>query len=121
MINTRQLIHFFDLHTSPQFWFLLKFGVSSKTRFVIREISDLIKVLPTIKKLNQNKQSFPFDISTAAYNRINFFLTEDIILYNNFLNQTVVLEDIIQRIKHETNFVNEICQYKNEMNYLFEN
>lgn len=118
MINNNQIIHFFDTHTSPQFWFLLKFGIGSEVKFAVKELSQLNEVSTGIRKLNQAERSFEFNLSTAAFNRIDHFLTEDVVLYNNFLNKTVLLDDIIRKIKYEKDFVRDISQYDKEINYL---
>jgi pentose-5-phosphate-3-epimerase len=79
----------------------------------------LAEVDPSILNLNQNYNHNYFEITEEAKLKIMHFLTEDIVMYNQFLNKTTTLDVIINAIKQEKDFIKDMTQYKKAINYLF--
>jgi hypothetical protein len=118
-INEDKLIPTFDIHTLPQFYFLLRLGLDKNIKFTFKSISSLAEVDPSILNLNQNYNHNYFEITEEAKLKIMHFLTEDIVMYNQFLNKTTTLDVIINAIKQEKDFIKDMTQYKKAINYLF--
>jgi hypothetical protein len=116
-INDDGLIPFFDNHTTPQFWKLLKLGKKYPVKFkilpleCINEVDDRITHSNKVSKVERK-------FTNKALERIRYFYTEDVVLYNQFLNKTVLIEEIIEKIKLEENFVNDMNKYKQMLTYL---
>ena len=116
-INNDLIIPNFDMHTSPQFWFLLSATRNYKVNFIIKPLSDIQFVDKSIKKLNPSTQHNMY-LSQSAIDKLTHFLTEDIVLYNQFMNITTSIDDIKQAIRCESSFVNNIKEYTNDLTYL---
>ena len=115
LLNVINTVPVFDTHTMPQFWFLLRFGIDSTLKFKIVELSSLANLTDT--KLNQSSD-VKLNISDQALSKIDYAMTDDIVLYNQFLNKTVTLPEIIDCISDETDYCNENKKYKNIFPYL---
>jgi len=110
---------FLDSHTTPQFWRLLTLGKKFPVKFNLQPLSTLSLIDQNVSRQNVSTWKPSIDISNEVMQRLNFVYTEDIVMYNNFLNKTVMLDEIIERIKLETNFVEDISRYKDCVNYLY--
>jgi hypothetical protein len=106
----------FDSHTVPQFWFMMKLSKNCNIEFKIEPMSMLKNVHPDIKQLNKNSVSI--QLTDAIRQRLVHFYTEDIVLCNQFLNSFCHIEDVINQIKLEKDFINDIQQYRRELTYL---
>ena len=115
--NPRNFLPMFDTHTMPQFWFLLRFGIDTKLRFKIKDLSDLSQVDNTINKININPSNI-FTFSDELLRKIDYAMTEDIVLYNNFKDKTISINDVIARIIKEVDYVNELEWYKKVFPYI---
>lgn len=109
-INSTGRVVTIDSHTAPQFWSLLRFAQFTGLKFKFLPLSNLSQVDPEIKQLNHNKE-IKIEFNDIINQKINHFLTEDIVLYNQFMYRTVELTDIIDAIKKETTFIDNIKQY----------
>jgi hypothetical protein len=118
IINRDRYITFFDLHTTPQFWVILGLGKRCQIKFKLLPMSELHTVDPTIRHLNKGSSSIRLEPTDEALQRLDHFYTEDIIMYNNFLNRVVSVDDIIEKIKLEKIFVADVAQYKQMLTYL---
>ena len=118
LMNQDDVIPMIDSHTIPQFWFLLKLGVNHNLTFTFKDISALHDVDPNILNLNRNSKN-KFNLTDSTRNRVMHFFTEDIVMYNQFLNTTTTLDIIINAIKQEKDFISDIEQYKKAINYIF--
>lgn len=116
VLNNEETFTIFDSHTVPQFWFMMKLSKNCKIEFKIEPMSMLKNVHPDIMQLNTNSVST--QLTDAVRNRLIHFYTEDIVLYNQFLNRTCQINDIIDQIKLEKDFVKDIQQYRQELTYL---
>lgn len=121
MININDVIPIIDTHTSPQFWFLLKHGLDTTVQFTFKDISSITDVDSSISQLNVNsvKDKDKLKLTKETKNRLAHFFTEDIVLYNQFLNSTTTLKTVIDAIKKETKFVDDMSQHTRAINYLF--
>jgi len=119
IINNDKIISFFDLHTTPQFWTLLSLGKKYPIKFKLLPMSEMSSVDEDLEQLNQGSPANIINLTDEATQRLTHFYTEDIVMYNNFLNCTVSIEEIIDRIKLEKNFINDLTQYKQLLTYLF--
>lgn len=120
MLNLEQTVPMLDTHTMPQFWFLLRFGSGSKLNFNIEHLDNIKMVHDDIRQLNVNPAS-GIKISKTALDKIDYAMTEDIVLHNNFLGRTVTISDVISRITKEHQYYAECNQYKNILSYMWEN
>ena len=120
MININHVIPIIDTHTSPQFCFLLKHGLDTTVQFTFKDISSITDVDSSISQLNVNsvKDKDKLKLTKETKNQLAHFFTEDIVLYNQFLNSTTTLETVIDAIKKETKFVNDMSQHTRAINYL---
>jgi len=118
MINRDNIVTFFDLHTTPQFWKILGLGKQYQVKFKLLPMSRLHTVDDTIKHLNKSLIDTRLELTNRALQRLDHFYTEDIIMYNNFLNTVVSVDDIIEKIKLEKNFVDDFNKYKQMLTYL---
>lgn len=113
-------VDLFDTHTVPQFSFLLRAAQLMELKFNIVPLSRLDEIYPDEKKLNV---SGPEKISWDRFNpelqeRLIFFFTEDIVLYNQFLEKSATINDIISKIAEEKDFAKEYRQYCRVLTYL---
>jgi hypothetical protein len=115
LLNVKNIIPMFDPHTMPQFWFLLRFGIDSTLKFKIVELSKLADL--TDKKLNQGLHP-RLTLSEQALSKIDYAMTDDIVLYNQFLGKTVTISELIDCISNEIDYCNENKKYKNIFPYL---
>jgi len=116
VLNNEETFTIFDSHTVPQFWFMMKLSKTCKIEFNIQPMSMLKSVHPDIKQLNTNSVSI--QLTDAVRNRLVHFYTEDIVLYNQFLNSSCQIDNVIDQIKLEKDFVKDIQQYRRELTYL---
>ena len=108
----------FDSHTMPQFWFLLRFGVDSTIKFKFVELSNIQQVHKDIKNLNVNSpRQFDF-LNDKSLTKIDYAMTEDIVLYTQFLGKTATVAEILSQIAKEENFFSEAKQYKHLVPYI---
>jgi hypothetical protein len=111
-------ISMFDGHTTPQFWNLLRATKPPGLKFNIVSLSQLSKIYPDSEKVNVGKKFDFSSVSIEIMNKIDYFLTEDVVLYNQFLNQITGIEPIIEKIKLETAFMEEYRSYYKTLTYL---
>jgi hypothetical protein len=116
VLNNKETFTIFDSHTVPQFWFMMKLSKNCKIEFKIESMSMLKNVHPDIKTLNTNSVSM--QLTDAIRNRLIHFYTEDIVLHNQFLNSCCQIDNVIDQIKLEKDFVKDIQQYRRELTYL---
>jgi hypothetical protein len=106
----------FDSHTVPQFWYMVSLNKNYKIEFNIEPMSMLKNVHPGIKQ--HNKNSVSIQLTDAVRQRLEYFYTEDFVLYDEFLNSHCYINDVVDQIKLETNFIKDIQQYRQELTYL---
>lgn len=105
------MISLIDGHTAPQFWFLCRIAKQIDLTFKLLPLDQINIILPQIERLNITK--LPIDIPLESMEQINFFMTEDIVLYNNFLNTSTSLTKLVDRIKLEKEFISTVQEYRN--------
>ena len=116
--TNNKMLPMVDSHTMPQFWFLLRFGLNSKIKFNFVELSGINKVHKDIQHLNiTSPRQFDF-LDKDSLAKIDYAMTEDIVLYNQFLGKTTTVAKIISRISEEENFFAEANQYKQIVPYI---
>lgn len=115
ILNSTQHMSTVDTHTVPQFWTLLGYK-SNKLKFKIHSLDDLNQIDPSIQNLNQNT-NYDFEFTDSVKSKINHYMTEDIVLYNQFMNKSTDIESVVQAIKKEKNFINDISQYHCLLDY----
>ena len=119
-INDKEIINFFDLHTTPQFWVLLSLAKKYSVIFKILPLNDINNVDDNMYHENKGlNSSVKLTFTDLALLRLEHFYTEDTVLYYQFLNSTTTIDEIINKIKLEKNFVNDLSQYKQVLTYLF--
>lgn len=114
-------INIFDIHTVPQFWFLLRSTQLPELKFNILPLSSLSNIYPASEKINVHPDVIkvgPKDVSAELLHKIDYFFTEDIVLYNQFQNKITDLESIIKQIRLEKNFTEEYRSYYKMLTYL---
>jgi hypothetical protein len=116
-LNDQENFFVYDSHTIPQFWFLLKLSTVKNFIFNIKTMDSLIKVDPDILILNKNK-NFIKITNQKTMERLMHFYTEDIVLYHQFQNSVCSIDKIIETIKLEKNFVEDLQQYRQVLTYL---
>lgn len=117
MLNIDQQVPMFDTHTMPQFWFLLRFGLNTTLKFKIVDLQDMYKIHSDIKKLNGRKPIQNF-LNNVAMNKIDYAMTEDIVLHTQFLGKTITIQEVLDQISKEKTFFSEVNQYKNILPYI---
>ena len=114
-----QSIAIFDLHTVPQFSFLLRATRPSRLKFQIFDLDRVNEFYPEIGYHNINSKSVKWSqFSPQLQDKIVHFFTEDMVLYNQFQDQTVSLEEILESIKKEKVFTDEYKKYYPLLTYL---
>ena len=116
MLNGEEIFNIFDSHTIPQFWYMISLSQNYNVEFNIQSISMLKNVHPSIKKINT--KSISLEISDNVRNKLIHFYTEDVVLYDQFLNSVSDINKIIGQIKLEKTFINDLQQYKRQLTYL---
>ena len=117
LLNNQETLFLCDSHTIPQFWFLLKLSKVKLFWFDIRPLADLSQVDLDIPNINKNKNIINVT-NPNTLKRLTHFYTEDIVLYNQFVGKLCHIDDIIEKIKLETNFIKDLQQYRHELTYL---
>ena len=117
MMNQDEMFYVFDGHTAPQFWFLLRLATVLDVEFQIKPLSDLNLVDTDIQTLNVSRAIVEITNPTIRDRLIHFY-TEDIVLYNQFLNTVCSVDQIIEKIKLEKDFVEDVQQYRQVLTYL---
>ena len=114
---TQYNFHFFDGHTNSQFSYLYRFPEHDKILFNFKPLVEISNVHEYLDHIN-----YSIDIKLPdnflSRDKINFFYTEDTVIYNQFINTSVYMKDIINQIQLETEFVQEMKKYCNIINYL---
>lgn len=118
ILNKHEHFHIFDAHTAPQFWFLLRISQVLDVKFQIKPLSDLQYVDTNVPHKNVNSKIMISLTNPNTIKKLIHFYTEDIVLYNQFLNTTCSIDSIIEKIKLEKNFVNDLQQYRSILTYL---
>jgi hypothetical protein len=109
-------IPIFDEHTIPQFWYLVRSIGDSNIKFDLRPLSE-INLLDNIRHLNPSTD-IDINLNQTALDKLDFFYTEDIVLYNKFLNSKVTLDQIINEVKLEKSFIESLRKYKRHLTNL---
>jgi hypothetical protein len=117
LLNNQETLFSYDSHTIPQFWFLLKLSKAKLFLFDIKPLADLGQVDLDIPNINKNKKIINVT-NPNTLRRLTHFYTEDIVLYNQFVGKLCHIDDIIEKIKLETNFIKDLQQYRHELTYL---
>lgn len=107
-----------DSHTMPQFWFLLAVVNEIDCNFDIQPLDMLYSVDPAIQQLNKTTVN-KMKLSDSIINRLNHFYTEDVVLFNQFLNKTISIHQIKKKILLEKEFIDDITQYKEYLTLYF--
>ena len=115
---TQPRIQMFDEHTVPQFWYLLRATKIPNLKFNILPLDRLSTIYPHSKKLNVGGKFDFSKVTSSLMNKIDYHLTEDIVLYSQFQNKVVDLESIISQIRLEKTFVEEYQSYYKILTYL---
>jgi hypothetical protein len=109
-----------DEHTLPQFWFLLRAAKNNNNlKFKLKPLSDM-KTIDNIGHLNSRAQhkNGKINLNDRALTKLEFLYTEDIVMFNQFLNTTTTVDEIIKQIKLEKDFINDVKQYQYQLTYL---
>jgi hypothetical protein len=118
ILNQEETFYVYDLHTVPQFWFLLKLSTVADVKFQIKPMSELASVDTDIKNIHISYLE-PISITNPKIlERLVHFYTEDIVLCNQFLNTLSGIDSIIEKIKLEKDFINDLQQYRQVLTYL---
>jgi hypothetical protein len=117
-LNQQEYFHIYDAHTAPQFWFLLKISRVLDVNFQIKPLSDIQYVDTDVPHKNVNSNTVIRLTNPIMIEKLIHFYTEDIVLYNQFLNTTCSIDSIIEKIKLEKNFVDDLQQYRSILTYL---
>ena len=117
-LNSKETFYIYDSHTVPQFWFLLKLSRLLDINFHVKPMTELKTVDANIKNIN-----IPYDETIQLNNpaileRLTHFYTEDVVLHNQFLNTTCRIDSIIEKIKLEKDFIDDLQQYRQVLTYL---
>jgi hypothetical protein len=96
-----------DDHIIPQFYFLLR--ILRDVKFSFKDITELNQI-KNIEHLNKTKNNI--DVDSLPLDRINYLLTEDIVLYNKFLGKTAKISDIMDEIKKESNYITDLKYFE---------
>lgn len=108
-----------DLHTIPQFSFLLRSTKPPGLQINLLPLADLDKICPGVPKTNVSKKKITLDMfSRPLIDKIYHYYTEDIVLYNQFLNKTTEFDRIVDQIRKENDFVKEYQSYYKTLTYL---
>ena len=109
-----------DEHTIPQFWYLLRAANNSDLKFKLKPLSDMKTIIENIGHLNSrvNNKNGKININDRALTKLTFLYTEDIVMLNQFLNTTTTVDEIIQQIKLEKDFINDVKRYQHQLTYL---
>ena len=111
------VIPMLDLHTVPQFLSLLKFGLNQNIYFDLKKFEDINKVIPNLPHANKRTPEFESKIFDEFKDQINYLFTEDVIL-QNLCGNKMHINEIIDKIKQETEFVSDMKNYIQFTNYL---
>ena len=109
-----------DQHTIPQFWYLLRAAENnSNLKFKLKPLSEMNKI-DNIGHLNAHPKHKIQDLNLneRALNKLDFLYTEDVVLFNQFLDTTSTVNKIIKQIKLEKSFVSTVKQYQHQLTYL---
>ena len=118
MLNKHEHFHIYDAHTSPQFWFLLRISQVLDVNFQIKPLLDIQYVDTDVPHKNVNFDTMIKLTNPNTLEKLIHLYTEDIVLYDQFLNTTCSIDSIIEKIKLEKNFVNDLQQYRSILTYL---
>ena len=120
MMDNSQNIPLLDSHIIPQFWYLLSLTANHRDlKMNFFPISELHRVDATIPVLNaRSGRNQLLELSPTVTHRIEYLFTEDVVLYNNIVNRTATIGEIITKIKLETNFVADLRSYARHLTYL---
>ena len=116
--HTHSRIQMFDEHTVPQFWYLLRATKIPDLKFNVLPLDQISMIYPDSRRLNVNKKFDFSNVSASVMNKIDYYLTEDIVLYSQFQNKVVDLETIVSQIRLEKTFVEEYRSYYKLLTYL---
>lgn len=108
-----------DQHTIPQFWYLLRAAQNnSNLKFRLKPLSE-INSIDNIGHLNAHDHKIKtLNLNKRALDKLDFLYTEDVVLYNQFLNTTTTVNEIIDQIKLEKSFIDTVKQYQHQLTYL---
>ena len=109
-----------DQHTIPQFWYLLRASQNnSNLKFKLKPLAEM-KQIDNIGHLNahSDQKLRHLDLNDRALNKLDFLYTEDAVMFNQFLNTTTTVDNIIRQIKLEENFISTVKQYQHQLTYL---
>lgn len=109
-----------DQHTIPQFWYLLRASENnSNLKFNIKPLSEINKI-NNIGHLNAHPKDKikNLNLNNRALNKLDFLYTEDVVLFNQFLNTTTTVNEIIEKIKLEKSFIDTVKEYQHQLTYL---
>ena len=112
------IISILDAHTIPQLWSLMSVAKEIDCKFDIRPMDQLNLINSSIKKLNTNTAN-KIKLTDNALIKLNHFYTEDIVLFNQFLNKTVSIDEIKKQILLEKHFIDDLTQYKECLTFYF--
>jgi len=117
--ESSETVDFFDSHTVPQFSFLLRSTAFSAFKFDILSMEKINEIYPQEKPRNVSEEKIKWNqFSKKLQERIVFFYTEDIVLHNQFLNNTATIKEIISQIAKEKNFVENYRRFCQTLTYL---
>jgi hypothetical protein len=100
-----------DNHMAPQFWTILRIPKHLNITFHFLPLSQYSTMFPVANKVNVSTNDF--GIPTHVLDKVDLYYTEDIVLYNQFLNSSATLVEILERIKQESQFVEHLSNYSN--------
>jgi hypothetical protein len=111
--NEVNSINLFDVHIVPQFWFFLRLrNCCPDIKFKITPFSEISKIVDV--HINPSDKTIPISMdkfNIQVQDKINYHCTEDIVLYYQFMNTTSTVEQIIEKIKLEKDFINNLKDY----------
>ena len=121
--NEENSINLFDVHIVPQFWFFLRLrNCCPDIKFKITPFSEISKIVDV--HINPSDKTIPLSMdkfNIQVQDKINYHCTEDIVLYYQFMNTTSTVEQIIEKIKLEKDFINNLKDYSWYPNIYFSN
>lgn len=103
--------YFLDPHQMPQFWFLLKLvnKCGSKIKFKFLDLNNLSEI--TLLHENKTIESTNFNLSQYFNDKLNLYMTPDIVIWNEMINKTLTFDEILNRISKEEEYVRMAQKY----------
>ena len=103
--------YFIDPHQMPQFWFLLRivndYGRAIKFKFL--DLDNLSEI--TLLHKNKTIRPINFNLPQDFSDKLNLYMTPDIVIWNEMINKTLTFDEILNRISKEEEYVRMAQKY----------